>query len=180
ATAFQSSLLPLISHYEGDQRQDQVSISSLRHHGILAGVAALANCGIGTVIIYFAYGRRFDPAIAPMLVLLPGVWFLGMGLVIQSDLSGRGRPGLSSQLAALAAGVTVVLDFVLIPPLGVMGGAIASVCAYTTYGLASLIALHRVSGIPIRELIVPTRADLSLYTAFFSRALSRVRPRSQP
>ncbi len=37
ATAFQSSLLPLVSHYEGDERQDVVSASSLRHHGILAG-----------------------------------------------------------------------------------------------------------------------------------------------
>jgi O-antigen/teichoic acid export membrane protein/O-antigen ligase len=170
ATAFQSSLLPLVSHFEGDERQDRVTANSLRHHGILAGAAVLANAVVGTAIIYFAYGSKFHPAVLPMLVLLPGVWFLGMGLVIQSDLGGRGRPGLSSKLAALAAGVTVVLDFALIPPLGVMGGAIASVCAYTTFGIASLIALHRVSSIPIRELVVPKRADFRLYWAFARRA----------
>jgi O-antigen/teichoic acid export membrane protein len=174
ATAFQSSLLPLVSHFEGDERQDEVSANSLRHHGILAGAAVLANAIVGTAIIYFAYGPKFHPAVLPMLVLLPGVWFLGMGLVIQSDLGGRGRPGLSSKLAALAAGVTVVLDFALIPPLGVMGGAIASVCAYTTFGIASLIALHRVSSIPIRELVVPKRADFRLYRTFAARAARRI------
>jgi O-antigen/teichoic acid export membrane protein len=173
ATAFQSSLLPLVSHYEGDERQDLVTARSLRHHGILAGAAVLANAVVGTAVIYFAYGPKFHPAVVPMLVLLPGVWFLGMGLVIQSDLGGRGRPGLSSKLAAMAAGVTVVLDFALIPPLGVLGGALASVSAYTTFGIASLIALHRVSAIPIRELVVPQRADFAVYWSFAVRVVRR-------
>lgn len=175
ATAFQSSLLPLVSHFEGDERQSDVSASTLRHYGILAGAAVLANAGVGTAVIAFAYGPRFQPAVVPMLVLLPGVWFLGLGLVIQSDLGGRGRPGLSSALAALAAAVTVVLDLVLIPPLGVMGGAVASVCAYTTFGIASLIALHRISSIPIRDLVVPSRADFALYWNFALRAVRRRR-----
>jgi len=177
ATAFQSSLLPLVSHYEGDERQDLVSARTLRHHGILAGAAVLANAVVGTAVIYFAYGPKFHPAVVPMLVLLPGVWFLGMGLVIQSDLGGRGRPGLSSKLAAMAAGVTVVLDFALIPPLGVLGGALASVCAYTTFGIASLIALHRVSAIPIRELVVPKKADFAAYWKFAVHTLRRQSPR---
>jgi len=176
ATAFQSSLLPLISHYEGDERQAEVSASSLRHYGILAGVAVLINSLFGTAVIFFAYGQQFRPAIVPMLVLLPGVWFLGMGLVIQSDLGGRGRPGLSSMLAGLAAAVTVVLDFALIPPLGVMGGALASVGAYTTFGVASLLALRRVSGIPVGTLVVPTRADFDVYIKFVKRAFSRQPP----
>jgi O-antigen/teichoic acid export membrane protein len=178
ATSFQSSVMPLTSHFEGDERQEITTINSVRHHGILAGLAVLANTVFGTLVILFAYGHQFRPAVIPMLVLLPGVWFLGMGLVIQGDLSGRGRPGLSSQLAALAAGVTVTLDFALIPPLGVMGGALASVAAYTTFGIASLIALHRVSGIPVRRLVVPTRDDLSLYIRVLRRLFSRERAAS--
>jgi O-antigen/teichoic acid export membrane protein len=180
ATAFQSSVMPLISHYEGDERQASVSTNSVRHHGILAGLAVLANVVFGSAVILFAYGHEFHPAVIPMLVLLPGVWFLGMGLVIQGDLSGRGRPGLSSKLAAVAAAVTVALDFALIPPLGVMGGAIASVAAYTTFGVASLIALHRVTDIPVRELVVPTRADLDLYRSAVRRGLARLRPAGGP
>jgi O-antigen/teichoic acid export membrane protein len=161
--AFQTSVLPLVSHYEGDDRQRATSVASVRNHGILAGFAVLANAAFGTAAILLAFGSAFEPAVVPMLILLPGVWFLGMGSVIQGDLGGRGRPGLSSALAGLAAVATVGLDLLLIPPLGGVGAAIASVVAYAIYGSASLIALSRVSGIPVRELIVPRRSDFARY-----------------
>jgi len=174
--AFQTSVMPLMARYEGDARQAITSADSVRHHGILAGAATLANVVFGTGVILFLYGSRFHPAVVPMLVLLPGIWFAGMGGVIQGDLSGRGRPGLASQLAALAAAVTIIMDLALIPPLGVLGAALASVVAYTTYGISSLIALHRVSRIPIRTLLVPTRADFAGYWHVLLRAFSRLRP----
>jgi O-antigen/teichoic acid export membrane protein len=178
ANAFQSSVMPLIAHDEDDARAETTSIDSIHHHGILAALAVLGNAALGPVIIYFAFGSKFGPAIGPMLILLPGIWFLGMGIVIQGDLAGRGRPGLSSSLAGLAAIVTVVLDFALIPPLGVFGGALASVSAYTTFGVASLIALHRVTGIPVRRLAVPTRRDFAAYGSLLRRMHPAARLRS--
>ncbi len=177
ANAFQSSVMPLITSYEGDGRAEQTSIDSIRHHGILATVAVFANAVFGTLVILIGYGEEFRPAIGPMLILLPGIWFLGMGIVIQGDLSGRARPGLSSALAGMSAAITIVLDFALIPPLGMYGGAIASVVAYTTFGIASLIALGRVSGIPWHELAIPTRADFAGYWVVIRRASAAVRPR---
>jgi O-antigen/teichoic acid export membrane protein len=177
ANAFQSSVLPLVSSYEDDEHAAAATtVDSIRHHGILAAVAVLANVVFGSLVIYFAFGPQYRSAIAPMLILLPGIWFLGVGIVVQGDLGGRGRPGLSSALAALAACVTVVLDFALIPPLGVFGGAIASVLAYTTFGVASLVALSRVAQIPLRVLVIPERSDFARYAAVFRRARNALRP----
>jgi O-antigen/teichoic acid export membrane protein len=175
AVAFQGSIMPLVSHYEGDEKADTSTVLSVRHHGILAGVAILGNAILGPLVIAVAFGPKYTPAIVPMLILLPGIWFLGMGTVIQGDLSGRGRPGLSSTLVGVAAVVTVALDFALIPPLGVPGAALASVAAYSTYGIASLIALHRVTGIPVRELLIPTRQDFEAYRAVIRRGLAALR-----
>ncbi|MBV9919205.1 MAG: oligosaccharide flippase family protein [Solirubrobacterales bacterium] len=175
AVAFQGSIMPLVAHYEGDEKARTNTILSVRHHGILAAVAVIGNAILGPLVIALAYGSKFTPAIAPMLILLPGIWFLGMGVVIQGDLSGRGRPGLSSALAGLAAIVTVALDFALIPPLGVIGAALASVAAYSTFGIASLEALHRVTGISIRELIVPTRADFDAYRSVIARGFAALK-----
>jgi len=179
ARAFQSSVLPLASRYQGDERQAATSADSILHHGILAAAAVLGNAVFGSIVIFFAFGPQFRPAIVPMLILLPGIWFLGAGMVIQGDLGGRNRPGLSSLLAGLAAGVTIVLDFALIPPLGVLGATLASVAAYTTFGVASLIALHRVSGVPLRRLVVPTREDFALYSTLLARTIARIRGRSR-
>ena len=83
-------------------------------------------------------------------------------------------------LAGLAVVVTIVLDFALIPLLGVLGAALASVVAYVVYGVASLVAVSRESGVPVSELVIPTRADLALYPATVLSVLSRIRPSSQP
>jgi O-antigen/teichoic acid export membrane protein len=173
--SFQSSVLPLVARYEGEERQALTTESSLRHHGILAFGVMLANAGIGSLLIVFAFGPSFHPALLPMFIILPGMWFLSTGAVVAGDLRGRGRPGASSALAGGAVAVTVVLDLALIPSLGVPGAAIASVVAYTVYGVSSLVVLARVSGIPLRRLTLPTRADLTLYRDVAGRALTRLR-----
>lgn len=179
--SFQSSVLPLVAHYEGEERQAHTTETSLRHHGLIGAVATLGNAVAGSLLIAFAYGPDYRAAILPLLILLPGVWFLSTGTVVGGDLRGRGRPGLSSALAGLAVIVTVVLDVVLIPPYGVAGAALASLAAYTVYGVSSLIALTKVAAIPMRRLTVPTRADLAVYGAAVRRgrgALQRRRMRS--
>lgn len=111
ARAFQSSVLPLLSRDEARDRQAATSADAIRHYAILATLAVLGNAVLGSAVIYFAFGPAYRSAILPMLILLPGIWFLGVGTVVQGDLGGRGRPGASSALAGLAAGVTVLLDF---------------------------------------------------------------------
>jgi len=176
AGAFQASVMPLASKYvEHEERQAETSADSLRHYGLLAGVGLLGVAVVGPPVIEFLYGARFNAAIVPMLVLLPGIWFLGLGGVIQGDLSGRGKPGTASKLAGLAAVVTIALDLALIPPFGVIGAALASTAAYTAYGVASLVVLHRVTGLPIRRLAVPTRADVRAYLLFARDALGRAK-----
>jgi O-antigen/teichoic acid export membrane protein len=110
-----------------------------------------------------------------MLGLLPGIWFLGTGRVAGSNLAALGRPGLPAALAGAAAVVTVGLDLALIPMLGVYGAVIASVVAYTTYGVGSTLALSRVSRVSLRELLVPTRSDLRVYPAAASRLIAGLR-----
>ena len=178
ALAFQSSILPLISHHEGDEAKAVTTIAAIRHHGILAVVATLADAAFAPLALIFGYGSGFRPALVPMFILLPGMWFLGTGTVIAGDLRGRGRPGIASVLAAITLIATVGLDLALIPPLGVPGAALASVVSYVVFGIASLIALSRVSGIPVRTMVVPERSDFALYPATVRRIIGSLRGRS--
>lgn len=174
ANEFRWTGMVLVTKAQGEE-QASTSASAVRHYTLVAAAAALANVVFGSVVILLGYGSRFQPALAPMLILLPGVWMLGIGIVIQGDLSGRGRPGLASVLAGISAAVTTGLDFALIPSLGTTGAALASVCGYSTLGVVSVVVLHRVSEIPVRELVVPTRADLRGYRNFLAERLRRAR-----
>jgi len=177
--AFQSSVLPLVSHYEGDERQNATTRALLRHHGILAFAAMLLNVVFGPLVIVFGYGDAFRPAIVPFLILLPGMWFLGAANVVTNDLSGRGRPGAASALSGGAVLVTILFDLLLIPPFGVSGAAVASLIAYVCFGIASLVVLARVARMQVRE-VLPTRADLRAYPAAVRPAMARLRARRQP
>ena len=171
ASAFQTSLTTLSSHYEGDERQAQMTISSLRHQGVLTALTIGVNAAAGSLVILFAYGPDFRAALVPMLILLPGMWFLATAKVVTGDLRGRGRPGLSSTLAGLTVFITLALDFALIPPFGVNGAAVASLIAYTFFGLLSLAVLSRTTGVPVRTLVLPTNVEFDAYRTLWRRAL---------
>jgi O-antigen/teichoic acid export membrane protein len=179
ASSFGTSVLPLVAGAATDDQRDATTAQSLRHHGIVAAVAIVGNAAFGAAVIWWGYGTQYHRAIVPMLILLPAMWFLGSGQVVTGDLRGRGRPGLSSLLAGIAAVVTVALDLALIPPWGAIGAAIASAVAYTLFGSLSLVAISRISGLPLASLVVPSRRDLAAYPAAARGALARLRSAPQ-
>jgi O-antigen/teichoic acid export membrane protein len=175
ADQFRWTGMVLVTKLTGAEQQASTTASAVRNYTLAGAGAAIGTAVIGSAVILLGYGAQFHPAIAPMLILLPGVWMLGLGIVIQGDLSGRGRPGLASILAGVSTAITTGLDFVLIPPLGAIGAALASAFGYSALGVVAIVALHRVSGIPVRALVVPTRADLRGYRSFFAERMRLAR-----
>jgi stage V sporulation protein B len=165
AIAFRSSVLPLVSSEDDEEARARTTANALRHQVILAVVAIAAIATLGPVVLLVGFGPDYRSALVPMLILLPGILLLNTGTVAAASLGGRGRPGVTSALSALSLAVTVALDLALIPWLGVNGAALASLVAYSTYGIASLVVLARISGTSPWRLVRPTRADLLLYPA---------------
>jgi O-antigen/teichoic acid export membrane protein len=121
-------------------------------------------------MILYGFGPGFHSALVPFLILLPGMWFLAAGGLVEDALAGRGRPGLSSILAGIEVGITIGLDLLLIPRYGAIGGAVASVCAYSFYGTASIITVSRLDGVKARSLLFANRCELrELWSALRSR-----------
>jgi O-antigen/teichoic acid export membrane protein len=181
SSAFQSSVLPLVSAAEDDEGRDRTTLSALRHQAVLTAAAILAIAALGPVLLIVGFGPRFHASIVPMLVILPGIWFLNTGTVVNASLGGRGRPGLTSLLSGIALVVTVALDVALIPPFGAVGAAVASSCAYAAYGTTALVVAGRIMHLPPWRLVRPTRADLRLYPAAARRLVARaLRVRSAP
>ena len=172
---FQSVVHPLVAREQGAEPGAAGSIeSSMRHHALLATLATAGNAIIGGSIILLAYGPGFHEALVPFAILLPGMLFLGSALVVSAALGGYGRPGLASLLAGITAGITILLDLALIPPFGIVGAALASLGGYAFYGGASLFALSRVSGLPLRLLLVPHRDDFAVYLRAGAAAAAKI------
>jgi O-antigen/teichoic acid export membrane protein len=112
---------------------------------MLSAAAAVPLFLAAGVIIGFMYGKAFHGAILPARIILAGLVVDGIAGVVTGFLYGVGRPGLNSW--ALGAGLvfTVLLDVLLIPPMGSTGAAIASATAYTTTTVALLVFFTRVN-----------------------------------
>ncbi len=174
-TAFQISVMPLVSRSDAPDQRNRTSRAAVQHHGLLAILVLAVNAAVGPLILTLGYGHAFAPALLPFFILLPAMWFLSTGNMITGDLRGRGLPGLSSTLKGGAAVATVVLDLALIPRFGVVGAACASAAAYTIFGLISLRTLAKLADCSIAELVVPGRDDLRAYRTAAGRAAARLR-----
>ncbi|NUT55222.1 MAG: hypothetical protein HOQ03_04475 [Thermoleophilia bacterium] len=97
------------------------------------------------------------------IVLLPGVLAVGFGKVLTAATTGRGFPKYALITVAMVTPITLASYFLLVPPLGAMGAAISSTISYLLTTILSYVFLHRVTGIPLRELALPRRSDLSDY-----------------
>jgi O-antigen/teichoic acid export membrane protein len=99
---------------------------------LVLGTLVLALVGSG--LIQLLYGEAFSASYVPLLLLLPGIWALGLWKNFMNDLSVRGYPTIKSYTSGVAVLLTVVLDILLIPRWGINGAAIASSIAYLTAG----------------------------------------------
>ncbi len=178
AIGFQGTIMPVMTR-EGPEGRASASTAALIHHNLLALLAVVAVAVLGPLLVLYVFGPEYRDALEPMFILLPGMVFLGAGMVGAGDLQGRGRPGAASLLALMAAAVTIGLDVAFLPSFGVPGAAVASLIAYVLFGFASVWALARVSGVPVRRLLTPARSDLAAYPAATRRILARIGSRGR-
>ena len=144
-----------------------------RFTSIITIIAIFGLAILSYPVIILMYGKPFFPAVIPLLALLPGVFFLGIAKVLSSDLNGQGKPHCGTWSAFISIIVTILFDFLLIPPLGILGAAIASSLSYGSAFIVLVYFYHRYSGNSVISVILPTRDDFSFYHRFFKSVSCR-------
>ncbi|HLW16060.1 MAG TPA: oligosaccharide flippase family protein [Actinomycetota bacterium] len=135
-TAVQYVLYPQYSRVGGEEAAKRAR-KMLRRAGWIP-IALAFPLAAGAFALPLVYGGQFRSAIVPTLILLGGLAGAGVSSVVTAFLFADGRPGLNSIAAGAGVVVTISLDLVLIPRLGVKGAAIASTVAYLTTSAAHL------------------------------------------
>lgn len=81
-------------------------------------------------VLPLIYGQAFTEATRLLLILLPGVYLVGLESVLVQHFNALGLPRIIPVYWAVTLAVNVVLVFVLVPRLGAQGAAIASTISY--------------------------------------------------
>jgi O-antigen/teichoic acid export membrane protein len=130
-----------------------------------AGVVIASGIGIviavsAPVAVPLLFGESFAVPIVLPVLLAAATAILGVNGIIEEGLRGLGEPRsiLVGELTGLA--VTILLLFLLLPIWGITGAAVASLGGYGTVCFILAWRTRRQIGLPVSELLVPTKADL--------------------
>ncbi len=113
---------------------------------LYTSVVAAALGGAAPFVIPPLFGDEFDGAARPLALLLPGVVVYAPVTVLVVYISIRcARPRLSLLVSVVGLVVTAAMSFVLIPPYGASGAAVASAIGYAAGGVAAWIIFVRLA-----------------------------------
>lgn len=164
----------------GGSRKDAILTTelSVRHTFISSLIVAIGMYVVFPWLLPFAFGLKYAPSIAPFFILLPGVIFRATGnILIQYATNSIGEPRISIWMNGIAALINALFSVLLLPTLGMMGGAIASSLSYVFAYLVYVAWFARINHVSPRGLLWIGRSDLLPYLNLIRGVLSRVRRR---
>ena len=166
---------PLIATLEGDESaRRRITPLVARWNLALTAVAALALAIVARPLVGVLFGAPFAAAVTPLLVLLPGAVAIAVSRVLTGDIAGRGRSDVAMRLNLVAMGVSILANLALIPPMGITGAAAAASLTNVVNLVLRAMAYRRLSGVSIRSLLRPERADRDLATHVWRESLARL------
>ena len=168
--AVERSLVPRIMGKTGEETKVLTPLATRCFMLVGFPIAAVAIlCAWPLVPLLF--GEDFAPAFLPFAIFLPGLVFGNVGQICNTDLLGRGFPAYASYSAAVALACNIGLNIWLIPKVGIVGAALASLVCYTLHGVILSAIYSRVVGVPLSSMLIPKLSDVG-------RILNLVRGRS--
>lgn len=148
AGGFAAILLPAIARAAAYGRSGaQPMVRDALRLGFIA-VAPLAAllAGSGDEVVRLLYGEGYSPANSVLVVLSPAVACLSLSTLLVSMLSGIGRPFLAVVGAGVGLAITALSCVLLVPPLGTLGAAVATLAGGLVAVVGAIWAAGRVFG----------------------------------
>ncbi len=110
-----------------------------RHTAVIMLICCLAAVPV-SFLLPWVYGSAFTDATTLLLILLPGVYLIGLETVLVQHFSALGLPRAIPVYWLVTLIVNLVLVFALVPQFGAYGAAIASTVSYTL--IFALVAFY--------------------------------------
>jgi O-antigen/teichoic acid export membrane protein len=167
------ALLPRLTRMDTERGAEVTSVAC-RNTLLVALVAAGGLAAVSPLAVRLLFGSAFTDATSAILLLMPGIVAMSGAKVLSSYLFSQGKMAVTSLLAIVALGGTLLFDVLLIPRFGINGAAAASSIAYTTSLALTLVYYQRFSGSSVLDCLFVRRADLRLYLDAARRARQRI------
>jgi len=110
-----------------------------RHTTLLMLLMCLAAAAASFVIPWI-YGARFSDATIQLLILLPGIFLMGLESVLVQHFTGTGLPAIIPMFWIITVVFNIGLNLMVVPAFGARGAAVTSTLSYALIFL--LVAIY--------------------------------------
>lgn len=153
-----------VSSEASRQRRIDNTNKVMRIVTLVMGLGLLVMCLLARNIIVLLYGSAFVRAALCLVLLAPGLFFLGLELILINFLAGEGSPPIVYQAPLLGLALNIGANLYAIPHWGIYGAAVTSSVAYCAVFLLLLSYYSRVTGSPLGNILALRREDVALPT----------------
>ena len=138
-----------------DARGSALLVVSVLQWSFLALLVALPLLWFGAYLVLpWLLGRAYLDALPVLAVLLPGVLAFGAGSTLSAWFTNQlGRPIIPAALAGASLAINAVISCLLIPRVGMIGGAVATTLSYTIAIVIAFWIFMRLSGTSLKALL---------------------------
>lgn len=162
-------------HTEAD-RVSQLQVTT-RYVVLLTALICAALAAISSPLVRGLMGEAYSAAVAPLLILLPGVVAMATNYVFANFFAGSGSPHAGAGVFAFGLVVNVCANFLLIPVLGINGAALASSISYIGISVAFYLLVRRTHQLAASAVFLPRLQDVRDMLGWAETVLARKRPR---
>jgi O-antigen/teichoic acid export membrane protein len=107
-------------------------------------------------IVHLIFGDKYTEAAAVLRALAPYVFISGLAQLATLSVNYLGQAKRRVPLAVVMLAVNVLVDVVLLPRIGIVGGAIGTSVAYAIWVPAHILILRRRVGLRLAPLLATT------------------------
>jgi O-antigen/teichoic acid export membrane protein len=168
-------LLPRLAELHGEE-QTRLELTPLITRLVFCFTAAAALVvGLLAPLIVRLWGPGASMAASALVWLLPGIVMGAATRIVAYDFSARGKPIYNSYLSIVVMFINVVSNVLLIPRLGIIGGAISTTIAYSVNSVATAVLYRRFSDLPTWKLFIMQPEDFALLRKAATMTVRKVR-----
>jgi O-antigen/teichoic acid export membrane protein len=120
-------LFPRVAFYKDPRGEFAIQVT---RHVSFVMLIMCATAAAGSFLLPLIYGARFADATVQLLILLPGVCFIGIESVLVQHFTGTGLPAAITVFWLITLVVGIGLNLALVPVYGARGAAVTSTISY--------------------------------------------------
>jgi O-antigen/teichoic acid export membrane protein len=147
-----------------DERFVHRTVASIFRVSIIIGlVSGLAIFFLAPVVVPLVFGKEYESSVRMIQVVLPGILILVGFRILNSRLTGMGKPQIAIYTFVPALLINFILNLFLIPRYGGIGAAWATNVSYAVGSIAFLVIYSKMVNMPVREIFTYRSSDFLFF-----------------